>query len=174
MTRTVQESPRADPVRRASEEIVPLRIRATTPCELGAPRRLTAQEATIARMLVEGMAERRVAAELCIGAVALRAHLARICAKLDVPCPADLVTVLGRGTMLEFDPRQADRAAESGAQAPLALLRLTAQEEAVHRLLRHGLGERQVAAELFIGIGAVRSHVAHIQAKLGIEDRIRR
>ncbi|WP_395727279.1 LuxR C-terminal-related transcriptional regulator [Nakamurella sp.] len=174
MTRTIQGSSRADPIRRASEETVPLRIRATEPCEFGAHRRLTAQEATIGRMLVEGMDERQVAAELCIGAVALRAHLARICAKLDVPGPADLVTVLGRGTMLDFDPRQIGRPAESGVPVPAARLRLTPQEDAVHRLLRCGLDERQVAAELFIGIGAVRSHVAHIQAKLGIEERIRR
>jgi DNA-binding CsgD family transcriptional regulator len=141
---------------------------------VGASDRLNAQEATIARMLVEGMAERQVAAELFIGAVALRAHLARICAKLDIGSPGDLVTVIGHGTALDFDPRQGDRAAESCARPPAARVWLTSQEDAVHRLLHDGLDERQVAAELFIGIGAVRSHVAHIQEKLGVQGPFRR
>lgn len=144
-------------------------VRAASGCPLCGRGRLNAQEATIARMLVEGMDERRVAAELFIGAVALRAHLARICAKLDIPSPADLVLVIGRGTSLDFDPGRADGVGGCREREPVDRTRLTQQEDAVVRLMRQGLDERQVAAELFIGLGAVESHLAHIRAKSIIE-----
>jgi len=124
-------------------------------------------------MLVEGMDERQVAAELFLGAVALRAHISRICAKLDIPSPLHLVTVIGRGTMLEFDRQQVDRTGGCPDRPPTTRDRLTPQEDAVLRLLRGGLDARQVAAELFIGIGAVRSNVAHIQEKLGSDGPAR-
>jgi DNA-binding NarL/FixJ family response regulator len=129
---------------------------------------LTAQEATIARMLVEGLTERQIAAEVCVGTVALRAHLAHICAKLDVPGPGHLASVVGCGTMLEF-ARNRSHETFSGA-APVSPAQLTPQERAVDRLLRHGVGERQVAAELSIGVATVRLHIAHIQEKLGSEE----
>ena len=132
--------------------------------------RLNALEATIARMLVEGMDERRVAAELFIGAVALRAHLARICAKLDIPSPANLVLVIGRGTALDFNHRRADGIGGCRERKPVDRTQLTQQEAAVVRLMRQGLDARQVAAELFIGIGAVGSNLANIHAKLGDEN----
>ena len=140
-------------------------------CPPGGARRLTAQEATIARMLVEGLTERQIAAEVFVGAVALRAHLAHICAKLDVPRPGDLATVVGCGTRLEFAPGQANVA--SACPTPVSRSQLTPQEKAVDQLLRDGRGERQVAAELSIGIAAVRSHIAHIQEKLGADEPIR-
>ena len=124
-------------------------------------------------MLVEGMDEWQVSAQLCIGAVALRADLAHICAKLDIPSPAALATVIGRGTMLEFCPQRTHPGSGGHPRAPTAPVRLTAQENAVHQLLLEGLDARAVAAELFIGIGAVRSHLVHIQDKLGIEEPIR-
>jgi DNA-binding CsgD family transcriptional regulator len=123
-------------------------------------------------MLVEGMDERQVAAQLFIGAVALRADLAHICAKLDIPSPAALATVIGRGTMLEFDPKCDDRDTGGHAGPPTPPTRLTAQENAVHQLLLAGLDAREVAAELFIGIGAVSSHIVHIQDKLGIDEPV--
>ncbi|HEY5849093.1 MAG TPA: helix-turn-helix transcriptional regulator [Microlunatus sp.] len=161
------------PDTREPEGIAPPRVRVSAATRPSAPKQLTAREATIARMLVEGMDERQVAAELFLGAVALRAHLARICAKLDIPSPLHLVTVIGRGTMLEFDHQQVDRTVGCPDRQPAIRVRLTPQEGAVLRLLRGGLDARAVAAELFIGIDAVRSHVAHIQEKLGTEGSTR-
>jgi len=43
-----------------------------------------------------------------------------------------------------------------------------------HGFYGTGSNTGQVAAELFIGIGAVRSHVAHIQEKLGVQGPFRR
>lgn len=137
----------------------------------GLAGRLTAQEATIARMVVEGLTEREIATEVCIGLVALRAHLAHICAKLDVPDPDDLATVVGCGTTLDFARARADRTPVSAAAVHRALL--TPQERAVHHLLRRGTSEREVAAELSIGVATVRSHIAHIQEKLGVEEPTR-
>ena len=146
-------------------------VRAASGCRLCGRGRLNALEATIARMLVEGMDERRVAAELFIGAVALRAHLARICAKLDIPSPADLVLVIGRGTALDFNPGRADGVGGCRERKSVDRTQLTQQEAAVLRLMRQGLDARQVAAELFIGIGAVGSNLANIHDEARRRER---
>jgi len=49
--------------------------------------------------------------------------------------------------------------------------RLTAQEQAVARLVGEGLSNRQVAAELFVSIKTVQFHLTHIYSKLGISSR---
>lgn len=136
-------------------------------CQICGRGRLDAREATIARMLVEGSDERQVAVELCLSAVALRAHLARICAKLDIPSSAYLPLVVGRGTGLSYTDTDTDgcvrrRHSRDGR-------RLTQQEGAVLGLLQQGLDQRQVAHELSIGVATVESHLAHIRAKLDDE-----
>ena len=47
---------------------------------------------------------------------------------------------------------------------------LTMQESAVGRLLAQGRTDREIAAELFISAVTVRSVVAHLCAKLGVES----
>jgi len=49
--------------------------------------------------------------------------------------------------------------------------RLTAQASAVARLVALGMGNRQVASELFVSIKTVQFHLTHIYAKLGISTR---
>ena len=49
--------------------------------------------------------------------------------------------------------------------------KLTAQEQAVARLVAVGMSNRQVAAELFVSIKTVQFHLTHIYAKLGIGSR---
>jgi DNA-binding CsgD family transcriptional regulator len=49
--------------------------------------------------------------------------------------------------------------------------RLTAQEQAVARLVAEGLSNRQVAAELFVSIKTVQFHLTHIYSKLGVSSR---
>ena len=46
--------------------------------------------------------------------------------------------------------------------------KLTAQEQAVARLVAVGMSNRQVAAELFVSVKTVQFHLTHIYAKLGI------
>jgi len=49
--------------------------------------------------------------------------------------------------------------------------RLTAQESAVARLVAVGMGNRQVAAKLFISIKTVQFHLTHVYAKLRVGSR---
>ncbi len=49
---------------------------------------------------------------------------------------------------------------------------LTERETSVLRLVGRGLSNREIGSELFIGDATVKTHVAHIQQKLGLRDRI--
>ena len=49
--------------------------------------------------------------------------------------------------------------------------KLTAQEQAVARLVAVGMSNRQVAAELFVSVKTVQFHLTHIYAKLGVGSR---
>jgi DNA-binding NarL/FixJ family response regulator len=48
---------------------------------------------------------------------------------------------------------------------------LTPREEDVLRYLARGLSNKEIAQELFISDGTVKSHVEHILSKLGVSDR---
>ncbi|WP_033441768.1 response regulator [Saccharothrix sp. NRRL B-16314] len=49
---------------------------------------------------------------------------------------------------------------------------LSVRETEVTRAIARGRTNREIAAELFISLSTVKSHLAHIQAKLGVRNRV--
>jgi DNA-binding NarL/FixJ family response regulator len=64
------------------------------------------------------------------------------------------------------------RRAEPGDADAAVLQRLTARELDVLRLLAHGKSNTELAHELYISEGTVKTHVSSILAKLGLRDRV--
>jgi DNA-binding NarL/FixJ family response regulator len=56
--------------------------------------------------------------------------------------------------------------------APPELARLTAREVDVLRLMARGRSNSEIATEFFVSETTVKTHVAHVLAKLGVRDRV--
>lgn len=63
------------------------------------------------------------------------------------------------------------RSSSTGPAAP-GIAELTPREEEVLRLVARGLSNAEIADELVLGEGTVKTHVAHVLAKLGVRDRV--
>ena len=85
---------------------------------------------------------------------------------------AQAVRVVARGESLLF-PDAVRRLATAHPPTGDALrsARLTEREGEVLRLVAQGLSNAEVAAELYLGVETVRTHVGNVLAKLGVRDR---
>jgi DNA-binding NarL/FixJ family response regulator len=61
--------------------------------------------------------------------------------------------------------------APTEAETEATVEALTARELEVLRLIGQGANNMEIAAELFIGEGTVKTHIGHIFTKLGLRDR---
>jgi DNA-binding NarL/FixJ family response regulator len=66
----------------------------------------------------------------------------------------------------------ADFASRRPARPAAALEKLTDRESEVLQLMARGLSNGEIAHELYIGEGTVKTHVARVLAKLGVRDRV--
>jgi DNA-binding NarL/FixJ family response regulator len=86
------------------------------------------------------------------------------------------VRVVAAGDAL-LSPSITRRVIEQFAQLPPpggsdALAGLTERERQVLQLIARGLSNAEIAAELFVSEATVKSHVAHLLAKLQLRDRV--
>jgi DNA-binding NarL/FixJ family response regulator len=110
---------------------------------------------------------------------ALRAGAAGFLLKMDSPPRlVDAVKVVATGEALlapEITRRLIDRfmqdAPPHGTPSP-RLAELTPRERDVLRLIARGMSNVEIARELYLGEGTVKSHVVRILAKLGLRDRV--
>src|SRR5262245_48917611 len=86
----------------------------------------------------------------------------------------DAIRIVARGDAL-LGPAITRRVIEAVAhETPVEaepMEHLTPREHEVLTLLARGLSNAEIAAELFLGTGTVKTHVAAILAKLGLRDR---
>jgi DNA-binding NarL/FixJ family response regulator len=98
----------------------------------------------------------------------------------DVP-PEQLISavhVIARGDAL-LDPAITRSVIEAFASRPAArrelaerIGELTPRERDVFALVARGLSNAEIAGELVVGDGTVKTHVAHLLLKLGLRDRV--
>ncbi|MEU0932854.1 LuxR C-terminal-related transcriptional regulator [Embleya sp. NPDC005971] len=106
------------------------------------------------------------------------AHRARgdtgyLAARSPLPTGPAVAAALARGRALTLDQaaERALRVNRRGTRPVTGWAALTPAERSVAEPAVRGLGNPQIAAELFIGRGTVKTHLAHAYAKLGVANR---
>jgi DNA-binding NarL/FixJ family response regulator len=89
--------------------------------------------------------------------------------------PADVllaIHVLHRGDSLLFPDAVRRLVARSTARTPGGLPMLSEREGDVVRLMARGASNAEIAAQLYVTVETVKTHVANVLAKLGVRDRV--
>ncbi|WP_407320016.1 response regulator transcription factor [Isoptericola halotolerans] len=85
---------------------------------------------------------------------------------------AQAVRLAARGDSLLFpDAVRRLAAGRPPSGDALASARLTEREGEVLRLMADGMSNAEIAAELYLGVETVRTHVGNVLGKLGVRDR---
>ncbi len=89
--------------------------------------------------------------------------------RLDELAVEDLMSALGRA-----DARGEGRDDQRGGPRALPdeLALLTKRELVVLRAMATGASNAEIAAELYLSVATVKTHVARVLAKLGLRDRV--
>ncbi|HYI16934.1 MAG TPA: LuxR C-terminal-related transcriptional regulator, partial [Thermomicrobiales bacterium] len=173
----------ADAFLRPHEELAATRQRGSTVARLARVRgRLDAAQGDISSAeaaFQRGLAEierlpmpfERALLELAYGQVLRRAGQRRAAASQLQAARDRLSTLNARPYLERCDRELAACGLTPAKRSDFDPSRLTAQESAVARLVAAGMGNRQVASELFVSIKTVQFHLTHIYAKLGISSR---
>ena len=136
---------------------------------------ITAAEASFQRGLAEidslSLPFDRAMIELAYGQVLRRAGQRRAAASQLQAARDRLATLNARPYLERCDRELAACGLTPTKRSNFDPSRLTAQESAVARLVAAGMGNRQVASELFVSIKTVQFHLTHIYAKLGLSSR---
>ena len=110
---------------------------------------------------------------------ALRAGAAGFLLKMDSPPRlVDAVRLVAAGEALlapEITRRLIERyVGDTAAHVPVpsSVSQLTAREREVLILIARGMSNLEIARELYVSEGTVKSHVVRILAKLGLRDRV--
>jgi DNA-binding NarL/FixJ family response regulator len=110
---------------------------------------------------------------------ALRAGAAGFLLKMDSPPRlVDAVRLVAAGEALlapEITRRLIERYVgdpTAHIAVPATVARLTSRESEVLALIARGRSNAEIARDLFLGEGTVKSHVVHILGKLGLRDRV--
>ena len=90
------------------------------------------------------------------------AAVRRVCDGKPVTDPAELAALLREAT---------EKRAQNGRERE-AFARLTRREREVLCLLAEGLGDKEMAERMFVSKETVRSHMAKLLDKLGVESRL--
>lgn len=121
--------------------------------------------------VLAGTAER---AGLLFGAAdRARTETGCLAGRPELPAGAEFAVGLDRGRALTLE-QAVGRALAARARADRpgsGWASLTPAERSVVELAVRGLSNPEIAAELFIGRGTVKTHLAHVYAKLGVANR---